>query len=105
MWPAVRRNVTDCETGAFRHKRFLILDRESAFSPRFKAIVGGSGVGILMTAYQAPNMNAHAERFVRSIRSECLDQMIFVGPASLEGAIEASGRLGGLLKYYYRRAA
>lgn len=93
-------------------------------------------VEILMTAYQAPNMNAHAERFVRSIRSECLDQMIFVGGASLEkaiaeyvahyhdershqglgneivgrvpvqreGVIKASERLGGLLKYYHRRA-
>jgi len=131
------RDVTDCDTGVLRHKRLLIIDRDAVFCPRFKATLGGAGVEILMTAYQAPNMNAHAERFVRSIRSECLDQMIFVGRASLEktiadyvvhyhdershqglgnelvsrvpaqreGVIEASERLGGLLKYYYRRAA
>ncbi len=83
----IARNVTDCETGALRHKRFLILDRDAVFSARFKSILESSGVDILMTAYQAPNMNAHAERFVRPIRSECLDQMIFVGRASLEKAI------------------
>lgn len=85
----IARNMTDCETGFLRHKGFLITDRDAAFSPRFKSILGCSGVEILMTAYQAPNMNAHAERFVRSIRSECLDQMIFVGPISLEKAIAA----------------
>jgi len=131
------RNVTDCETGVLCQKRFLIIDRDAVFSPRFKSILGSAEVEILLTAYQAPNMNAHAERFVRSIRSECLDQMIFVGRASLEkaiaeyvahyhrershqglgneipgrvpvqraGVIQASERLGGLLKYYHRRAA
>jgi putative transposase len=133
----IARNVTDCDACALRHKRFLIIDRDAVFGPRFKSILGSSGVAVLMTAYQAPNMHAHAERFVRSIRSECLDQMILVGRASLEkaiaeyvayyydershqgleneivsrvpaqreGAIEASERLGGLLKYYHRRAA
>ena len=133
----IARNVTDCDTGFLRHKKFLITDRDAVFSPRFKSILGCSGVEVLRTAYKAPNMNAHAERFVRSIRSECLDQMIFVGRASLEraiaeyaahyhdershqglgneivsrapvqrvGGIEASERLGGLLKYYHRRAA
>ena len=131
------RNVTDCDTGVLRHRRFLIIDRDAVFSPRFKSILASADVTILLTAYQAPNMNAHAERFVRSIRTECLDQMIFVGCASLEraiaeyvanyhdershqglgneivsgapvqreGVIEASERLGGLLKYYHRRAA
>ena len=82
-------------------------------------------------------MNAYAERFVRSIKSECLDQMIFLGRESLvrtiaeytehyhdershqgigneivsgtkaqvEGVVETRERLGGLLKYYHRRAA
>jgi transposase InsO family protein len=131
------RNVSDCDSGFLRGKRLLIIDRDSVFSPRFKSVLGSTGVEALLTAYQAPNMNAHAERFVRSIRTECLDQMIFVGRASLEralgeyvayyheershqglgneipsgapvqrvGRIEASERLGGLLKYYHRRAA
>jgi putative transposase len=133
----VARNVTDCETGFLRHKRFLFGDRDSVFAPRFKSILGSSGVEVLLTAYQAPNMNAHAERFVRSIRSECLDQMVFVGqrslerviveylahyhgershqglgneipvrpPAQREGSVQATKRLGGLLKFYHRAAA
>jgi len=79
--------VTDWDGGFLRGKRFLIIDRDSVFSDAFKAILQSSGVEALVTAYQTPNMNAYAERFVRSIRSECLSQMIFVGPASLERAI------------------
>jgi putative transposase len=48
-------------------------------SRKFKSILRDSSVEILLTAYKAPNMNAYAERFVRSIKSECLDQMIFRG--------------------------
>jgi transposase InsO family protein len=75
----VARNLTDCNEGFLTGKRFLIIDRDGIFSPRFKAIVENTGVAILLPAYQAPNMNAYAERFVRSIKSECLDQMIFWG--------------------------
>jgi len=63
------------------------MDRDVIFSPRFKSILGGSGVEMLLTAYQAPNMNAHAERFVRSTKSECIDQMIFLAGESLARAI------------------
>jgi transposase InsO family protein len=81
------RNLTDCEEGFLTGRRFLIVDRDAIFSPGFKSIVRDSGVEILLTAYQAPNMNAYAERFVRSIKSECLDQMIFMGRESLVRAI------------------
>ena len=133
----VARNLTDCDEGFLAGKRFLIIDRDAIFSPRFKSILGGSGVEVLLTAYQAPNMNAYAERFVRSIKSECLDQMIFLGQDALdraiaeyaahyheershqgignemisgakaqgEGVVETRERVGGLLKYYHRRAA
>jgi len=83
----VARNLTDCESGFLRGKRHLIIDRDSIFSSRFKSILESSGVGILLTAYQAPNMNAFAERFVRSIKSECLNWMIFLGQDSLDRAI------------------
>jgi putative transposase len=133
----IARNLTDCETGFLNEKRFLIIDKDAIFSSRFKSILEGAGIGILLTAYMAPNMNAYAERFVRSIKSECLDRMIFMGRESLvraiaeyvehyhdershqgignemikgvarqsEGSIEVTERLGGLLKYYHRRAA
>jgi transposase InsO family protein len=83
----IARNLTDCEEGFLAGRRFLIVDRDAIFSPRFKSIIGDSGVEVLLTAYQAPNMNAYAERFVRSIKSECLDQMIFLGRECLVRAI------------------
>ena len=83
----IARNLTDCQDGFLMAKRFLIIDRDALFSPRFKAILESSGVGILLTAYRAPNMNAFAERFVRSIKSECLSKMVFVGQDSLDRAI------------------
>jgi len=83
----IARNVTDWEDGVLTGKRFLIIDRDCIFSPRFKSIIEGSGIEILLTAYQAPNMNAYAERFIRSIKSECLGQMIFLGQHSLDRAI------------------
>ena len=83
----VARNLTDCDEGFLTGKRFLVIDRDGIFSSRFKAIVKNAGVEILLTAYQAPNMNAYAERFVRSIKFECLSWMIFLGQESLDRAI------------------
>jgi transposase InsO family protein len=45
--------------------------------------VEGSGVRVVLTPFQAPNANAHAERFVRSIREECLDRLILFGERRL----------------------
>ena len=83
----IARNLTDCEEGFLIGKRFLIIDRDAKFSPGFQSILESSGVEILLTSYQAPNMNAYAERFVKSIKSECLDQIIFLGRESLVRAI------------------
>jgi len=83
----IARNLTDCEEGFLNGKCFFIIDRDAIFAPRFKSIIRGSGVENLLTAYQAPNMNAYAERFVRSIKSECLYQMILLGRDSLVLAI------------------
>jgi transposase InsO family protein len=87
-WVAqVARNLTDCEDGFLIGKRYLITDRDALFSDRFCKLMEISGIQITRTSFQAPNMNAHAERFVRSIKAECLERMIFVGQESLERAI------------------
>lgn len=52
-------NVTDCDVNVLRSKRVLIIDRDAVLSPRFQSTLGCSGVEVLWTAYQAPNMNAH----------------------------------------------
>jgi transposase InsO family protein len=84
----IARNLTDYGDGFLSGKRFLIIDRDCIFSPGFKSILADSGIEVLLTAYQAPDMNAYAERVVRSIKLECLDRMIFVGQRSLDQAIK-----------------
>ncbi|MEO0478722.1 MAG: integrase core domain-containing protein [Planctomycetota bacterium] len=75
----IARNLTDLEDGALRRKRFLVLDRDSKFTAQFHRILGDAGVTTVRTAFQAPNMNAIAERFIGSLKRECLDQLILFG--------------------------
>jgi len=73
--------------GFLRDHRVLICDRDTKFTPQFKRILRGDGVDVAMTPRQAPNCNAFAERFVLSIKSECLRRMIFFGEGSLRRAV------------------
>ncbi len=84
----VARNLTDCIDGFLNAKRFLIIDRDSKFTALFKETLRNAGVTPVVTSYRAPNMNAFAERFVRSIKSECLNRMILCGEPSLRCALE-----------------
>ncbi len=83
------RNLTDPEDGFLRGKRFLIHDRDPLYSKTFDVVLRASGIESLRLPARSPNLNAYAERFVRSIRSECLDRLILVGEASLRRALEA----------------
>ncbi len=67
--------------------RYLILDNDSKFTWQFQRILQDVGVEVVHTAFQAPNMNAYAERWVSSVKSECLDQMILFGDRSLRRAL------------------
>lgn len=67
-------------------KRFLICDRDTKFSRRFKEALP-EGLKIVQTPFQAPNANAYAERFVRSIKEECLNRMIWFGEAQVRKAL------------------
>jgi transposase InsO family protein len=77
------RRLTDAVDGFLARHRVLICDRDSKWTTGFRRIVQGAGVRIVLTPIQAPNANAHAERFVRSIRTECLDRLILFGERRL----------------------
>jgi len=119
--------------------RYLIHDRDAKYTASFEAMLESAGIEPVRLPPQSPNLNAFAERFVRSIKTECLEQFILFGETSLrrvvreylehyhaernhqgignvipfpdgrlesqEGPVVKEERLGGLLSFYYRRAA
>ena len=62
--------LTDPVDGFLRAKRFLIIDRDGIFSPAFRQILKDAGIRVLLCPPSAPNCNAVAERWVRSVREE-----------------------------------
>ena len=78
------RNVTgDLEDEGVKVE-FLIRDRDTKYVSNFDTVFAGAGAQVLRTPYRTPNANAHAERFVRTIRAECLDQLMIVNACHLE---------------------
>ncbi len=67
--------------------RFLIRDRDRKFTEAFDTIFRSEGLKIIRTPVQAPNANSHAERWIRSARSECLDKIIIVNQAHLRSVL------------------
>jgi transposase InsO family protein len=68
--------------------RFMIHDRDTKYSLRFRIVLEDAGIKPIKTPFQAPNANAFAERFVRSIKEECLNKMILFGEEHLRRAID-----------------
>jgi Integrase core domain len=67
-----------------RPVRFLIRDRDGKFCRGFDDVFRSEGTKVLLTPGQAPNANAYAERWVRTVRTECLDWLLIVGRGHLE---------------------
>jgi len=136
------RNITMDEWGFLQGQRHLIHDGDSKFSEAFRDILRPAGVDPIRLPPRSPNLNAFAERWVRTVKSECTSRLVFFGEDSLRKAlnefvdhyreernhqgkdnlllfpagdprsalettapIECKSRLGGLLKFYHRRAA
>ena len=69
---------------AERRLRFLIRDRDSKYSGPFDEVVRSEGIRIVKTPVRAPKANAIAERFVRTVRGECLDWLLILNRRHLE---------------------
>ena len=83
----VARNITDKDDGFLHGTRYLLLDRDTKYSDAFRTHLVREGIDVIRLPPKAPNLNAFAERFVRSIKEECLSRMIFFGHASLRHAV------------------
>jgi transposase InsO family protein len=135
----IARNLTDCDDGFLNGSPYRIHDRDPLFTKSFRETLGSSGVETVKLSARSPNLNAYAQRFVRSVKSECLAQIIPFGERHLRhavteymehyhvernhlgidnrliddqrgrinmtGGIERRERIGGMLNYYYKRAA
>jgi putative transposase len=63
--------------------RFLLRDRDARFTRAFDEVFCSEGAEVLITPVQAPNANAYAERWIRTVRAECLDWLLIVGGRAL----------------------
>jgi len=79
----IARNVTMEEWGFLQECRYLIHDRDTKFTDSFRAIVRSNQVEPLKLPARSPNLNAHAERWVKSVKDECLSKLILFGETSL----------------------
>jgi transposase InsO family protein len=77
------RQLTDPFEGFLVGKRYLIHDRDTKFTPAFDGLLKASGVEPIVLPPRSPNLNAHCERFVRSIKEEALAHMVMLGERAL----------------------
>ena len=77
------RNVTMEEWGFLSPGQYLIHDRDGKYCPAFQQIIDAAGVNRVPLPPRSPNLNAYAERWVRSIKEEALSRFILFGENSL----------------------
>ncbi len=87
-WMAqVARNLTDAPAGPLTALGHLIVDRDPLYTAHFRAMLQAAGVQLLRLPSRSPNLNAYAERFVRSIKHECLRHIIPLGERHLRAVL------------------
>jgi transposase InsO family protein len=88
LWMSqIARNLTDADEGILAGKRYLVHDRDPLFTADFLATIASTGVQSIKLPPRSPNLNAYAERFVRTIKETCLERMILFGEGSLRKAV------------------
>ena len=81
----IGRNLTDAVDGILKGKRYLIHDRDPLFTSEFLKLVRGTGVMSVKLPARSPNLNAYADRFVRTIKESCLERLILFGEGRFVG--------------------
>ncbi|MBM4320426.1 MAG: transposase family protein, partial [Deltaproteobacteria bacterium] len=83
----VARNLTDAAEGFLLDTRHLIVDRDPLYTAAFRRVLRDAGVEAVRLPANSPNLNAFAERFVLTIKSECLNRIVLLGERHLRLAI------------------
>jgi transposase InsO family protein len=92
----IARNLVDCEDGFFLDSRYLIHDRDPLFTHTFAGTLRRAGINPVKLPARSPNLNAYAERFVRSAKSECVGQVIPLDERHLRRVV------GEYVEHYHR---
>lgn len=87
--------LTDYEEGFLKDKRYLIHDRDPLYTNEFHDILESSGIKPVKLPPRSPDLNPYAERFVKSVKSECLDHLILSSVDQLDYVLDEYG------KYYH----
>lgn len=82
------RNLLDSEAGFLRRATHLILDRDPVYATCFTEILDSAGVQVVRIPAQSPSCNAHAERFIRTVRQECLNKFVIFGERHLRHLVQ-----------------
>jgi putative transposase len=83
----IARNALDDSSGCLQPHRYVLHDRDSKFCAPFRDTLAAGGVKCLRLPPRSPNLNAFSERWVRSVKSECLSKLILFGESSLRRAL------------------
>jgi len=83
----VARNLTATGDGFLHGMQHIILDRDPLYTTAFRRLLRDSGVAPVVLPAWSPNLNAFAERFIESVKSECLDRMVLLGEGHLRAAV------------------
>ena len=82
------RNLTDCYDGFLKDMRYVIIDRDPLYTSCFRRMLKDRGANPLRLPRRSPNLNSVYERFVLSMKSECLDKIIPLSERYLRKAIK-----------------
>jgi putative transposase len=81
------RNATGEEWGFLEQRRYVLHDRDAKFCSLFRATLSAGGIKPIQLPARSPNLNSYAERWVRSVKEECLSKLILFGEDSLRRAV------------------